>query len=653
MLRESPLRGPRWAGLWALLWVLLGLLAVLPAWGDDEVRISLATSEGPQAAVLSADNRLYLEVQPLAGEGLLALCRRVSGTNDVAAAVREANGGQSRLLAGHSYRVPLELLTREYRGKVLQALFPQDRAHPQGWKHRVQRFRGMPSETLWRVAERFTGQGANYAALRTANALPDNDVDAGQELLIPASLLLPPFHAEVVAAGGPVALEPPLQAGRGQSVQVQATAGSAVAVPAVQSSTSPRVSEAVPAKVTVPEPLAVPAPHVTNSDQAQLRYGKDAQGEYAVYHLKPGEALYSSVVVRFTGRIYAVDVNALAADIARRNGVEDVTDMPIGFPVKIPFDVLQPEFLPPGHPRRVEYEANLRASARFSNPVRSTDLAGITVILDAGHGGRDMGTSMSGVWESTYVYDIMLRLKRHLETYTSARVFTTTRDGDHYRIDDRDVLPYSREHVVLTDPPYGLKDGDSRVGVHLRWYLSNSLYRRALEQGSKPEDVVFLSIHADSLHPSLRGAMAYIPDAELRRGSFGKSGTVYTSRREVREDPRVSYTWRQRTQSEGLSRQLAEEVIRSFRQRDLAVHPQKPVRQQIYRGKRPWVPAVLRYNAVPAELLLEVVNLANDQDRKLLQSRIFRQHAATAIADGLRSYYGTGASATTVATAGR
>jgi N-acetylmuramoyl-L-alanine amidase len=48
-----------------------------------------------------------------------------------------------------------------------------------------------------------------------------------------------------------------------------------------------------------------------------------------------------------------------------------------------------------------------------------------------------------------------------------------------------------------------------------------------------------------------------------------------------------------------------------------------------------------------------VVNLANDQDRKLLQSRIFRQHAATAIADGLRSYYGTGSSATTVATAGR
>jgi N-acetylmuramoyl-L-alanine amidase len=250
-----------------------------------------------------------------------------------------------------------------------------------------------------------------------------------------------------------------------------------------------------------------------------------------------------------------------------------------------------------------------------------------------------MGTSKLGVWESIYVYDIAMRLKRHLETTTGAEVFTTTRDGDSYRIPDRDVLPYSRDHVVLTDPPYPLT-GDSKVGVNLRWYLANSLYRAAIARGRKPENVVFISIHADSLHPSLRGAMAYIPDAYLRGGTHGKSGAVYAARREVREQPEVSFTWKERVRSQGLSRQLANHIVDAFQRQGLGVHPDQPVRQKIYRGKRPWVPAVLRFNEVPAELLLEVCNLANENDRKLLQTRAFRQRSAEAIAEGLRTYYG-------------
>ena len=460
------------------------------------------------------------------------------------------------------------------------------------------RYDGLPDETLWRIAHRFTGRGENYRQLREANELKDNTVYPGQGLLIPGHLLSPPFRRELMARGGGAGDVPP---GPVEAVSV--------------------------------------SPPLSRAPAYQLQYGKDGQGEFAVYRLKPGEALYSSVVVRFTGRIYGADVNALAAEIASRNGISDVTDMPIGFPVKIPFEVLEPEFLPSGHPRRVEYEANLRASGRFTNPVRSRNLAGITVILDAGHGGRDVGTSKQGVWESVYVYDIMVRLKRYLETHTSAEVFATTRNGSRFEVIEKDVLPFSTGHSVLTTPHYSLQQ-DSRVGVNLRWYLANSLYRKALDRGRKPENVVFLSIHADSLHPSLRGAMAYIPDAKLRQGSFERTGAIYASRKEVREKPRVSYSFRHRTKSEGLSRQLAEKVIQGFRRRGLAVHADQPVRQKIYRGRRPWVPAVLRYNAVPAELLLEVSNLANDQDRKLLTTRSFRERAALAIADGILDYYG-------------
>src|SRR6185295_16751365 len=102
-----------------------------------------------------------------------------------------------------------------------------------------------------------------------------------------------------------------------------------------------------------------------------LEYRQDAAGRYAAYRLQPGEALYSSVVVRFTGRVFAEDVNALAAEIAKRSGIADVTDIPIGYEVKIPLDLLQAEFLPPGDPRRAEYEAGIADSDKFSNQVKS------------------------------------------------------------------------------------------------------------------------------------------------------------------------------------------------------------------------------------------------------------------------------------------
>ena len=51
-------------------------------------------------------------------------------------------------------------------------------------------------------------------------------------------------------------------------------------------------------------------------------------------------------------------------------------------------------------------------------------------------------------------------------------------------------------------------------------------------------------------------------------------------------------------------------------------------------------PRLLRYNAVPAKLLLEVGNLANVEDRALLTTRAFRQEVAGSVVDGLLSYFG-------------
>jgi N-acetylmuramoyl-L-alanine amidase len=151
--------------------------------------------------------------------------------------------------------------------------------------------------------------------------------------------------------------------------------------------------------------------------------------------------------------------------------------------------------------------------------------------------------------------------------------------------------------------------------------------------------VVFLSLHADSLHPSLRGAMAYIPDAQgdVTRSAF--SGTEYARRREVREQPRSVAGRAEMQRSAGMSRQFADGLIEAFRDVELAVHPFKPVRDRIVRGRRPWVPAVLKYNAVPTRALLEVCNLNNPQDRTLLQTRAYRQRVAEAVVAALSAYY--------------
>ncbi len=396
-------------------------------------------------ATLSDSRSLYLEAQPMRGEGLYSLARRLCGGADAAAQIARENGGVKELKTDRRYRIAFELLKPELKTKVVRAVFREDRSEAVGWRHTISPRGQAGGESLWQIALWFTGAGENFAVLREVNALNDTEPKPGSRLLVPAEILLPEFRAllpkAVVAATAPakpapvpssaparpeapVLPAPPLAAAleEVEEMETEEVVAAASPSPPVSAVTIAPAGEPERAHQAPPTPLPVSQPDETPADSPEaydLRYGKDERGEFAVYGLRPGEALYSSVVVRFTGSIHAEDVNALAREIAARNGIADVTDIPIGFPVKVPLDVLLPEFLPAGHPRRVEYEAAVTASARFRNQVTAVDLEGITVILDAGHGGRDVGASMSGVWESLYVYDVMLRVRRLLETYTA------------------------------------------------------------------------------------------------------------------------------------------------------------------------------------------------------------------------------------------
>ncbi len=568
-----------------------------------------------------------LRVLPRRGDGWYALARRYCGTPSAARMLARANGGRGDPLRDVRVSIPVEMLRADLRLEAVRRLFPADARVRDGWRHLVLDPFGGGEESWEWLARTFTGSARGADLLRRVNPeLAGSAPRRGALVLIPEAHLLGVFRSV------PPRREPEPEPPPEPTPAPAATSGAGV---------PPTPAAVRPTPVPAPATRAVPPPEPAGA--GALRYGRDARGEYAVYRLRRGEALYSAVVVRFTGQLHAAEVNATAMKIARRSGIEDVTSIPVGYPVKIPLDLLLPEFLPPGHPRRVSWEQERRELARFLEKVHAADLSGIHVILDSGHGNRDSGATVAGVWEATYAYDILCRIKRNLERHTKATVWTTIKDRSRgYTVVERDRLKQDRDQYLLTHPPFRLDD--SKTGVHLRWYLANDIVLGREKRGVPRSRVVFVSIHADSLHPSVRGAMVYVPDRKLRPGSFTVNRRSLSRFEEYRRHPRVKMSRTFRARAEASSRRLATKIVAALRSEDLAVHPYEPVRGSILRGRRRWVPAVLRYNLAQNAILLEVCNLANDEDRRLLLDAEWRERFSRAVVQGLAATFANGAS---------
>jgi N-acetylmuramoyl-L-alanine amidase len=550
--------------------ILLVLLATAPASASKPAKVITVSPE--LNVSITADEEVVLSARPVPGEGVDAFVKRFTDDPKTKKEILEQNEGVKLLAPNVFVRVPYRLLSDNYRKIAMGAIFPQDRAEAKGWVHVVTAPAGHP-ESLWRIAEWFTGDGANYRVIRTEGQIASLETAVGQVVRVPARLLLPAFRA---------------------------------------------------ASVAEPEP-------------PPLEFERDEKGRHAIYRLKLGEALYSAVVVRFTGRVHAEDVNAKAVEIAARSGISDVHSIPVGFPVKIPIEDLSPEFRPPDDPARIEEEKIRLETAQFVNRVRAADLSGVTFVLDAGHGGRDTGAIVDGVEEAQAVYDLACRVESLLTQHTRGKVILTVRGKVPCGHASSGASDWKRARVMTT-PPYDLDD--AVAGVNLRWYLANSILRRSVKDGGSPDRTVFLSLHADSLHPAVRGTMVYIPGEKFLRGSFGKSGGIYAARREFREEPTVSFSRKERMQAEGVSRDLAEKIVTAFRAANLPLHAFQPIRRNVIRGGREWVPAILRYNRIPARVLVEVGNLNNPEDRQLLVTKSFRDRVARGLVAALVDFYG-------------
>ena len=110
----------------------------------------------------------------------------------------------------------------------------------------------------------------------------------------------------------------------------------------------------------------------------------------------------------------------------------------------------------------------------------------------------------------------------------------------------------------------------------------------------------------------------------------------------MQERPRVDFAHAERVRSEGLSRELAGHILDACADAASPSIRSSRCATGSSAASAAWVPAVLRYNAVPAKVLLEVCNLANGTDRRLIQTRAFREEVARAVVEGLLAYYGVG-----------
>lgn len=637
------------------LWCMFVLACALPLWANPI----------PQQVLRKLDDQSFAAFTHITGPHLDV---RVDRAQDLNPALRTYTG---KLSGRFSYRslgitqknnrralVPYAALSPPFKKAWIDAMWPKDRLQGEMWVHRVT-YSG--HETLWTLAQIFTESGQNYRAIKRASGLRGDRIFKGSRLKIPKQLLraglvppalqdLPKLRDPVVADTTPLVDEVEVT-GQQDPVAMEAEPSQPPVEARVQEPTSDGMVEAdeasEPAQTGTGDDRADLLAMLTQNRDLQslrddLRFGTDAKGRYAEYRLKRGEAIYSAVVVKYCGLVRAEDVNRVAQVIIERNGIRDETDLPINMPIRIPYDYLEAEFKALDDPELLAYLRNMKEVSEVETAVVSRNLDGVHLILDSGHGGRDPGTVYgNSVWEDDYVYDIVCRIRERLLRESGAQVhFTVIDPSVQYKVQNVSRFVRDTDEFLMTSPSFPLSSSRATTaGVNLRWMKANYIYENLLKQGVESENIIFTSFHADSLHPSIRGSMVYVPDARI----YPRRLPNLTSLRQYKEYDidRSGFTRGHMRQSQARSMNLAQNYVAKIKARNMRVHKQKPIRTLIYRNpNRPFVPAVVKYNRIPTRALLEVCNLNNSHDREQMRKHSFRQAIADAYVEAVYETYG-------------
>jgi N-acetylmuramoyl-L-alanine amidase len=482
--------------------------------------------------------------------------------------------------------MPFGDLSPQGKRWVLSALFPGDSWGKGEVRHKV---RWPKLESVWLISSLFTGHGQNYDKLMRLNPANPELLSEGDVWRIPIEALSPDLGGRAAA---------PTRERQGDEHGEESQ---------------------------------------TAALRATLTFGKDSEGRYAGYSLRKGEALYSSIVMRFTDLVDAREVNELATRIAKRSGISDVRSIQPGQLIKIPLDCLAAPFQPEGSKALEESREMMAEVLRTAKIEAGPRLSGVRVVLDPGHGGIDSGARANGVWESDYVYDIAMRVQRLLKLNTDAQVFATL-SYPGVRQGIREYIPSMTKDAILMTTPPKPNDGDSpnSTSVNLRWVMANNFF--AASKGRDARKTIFISFHADSRHPSGRGTMVYVPASNLVPDKHSWNGGG-ASVAELKTGGSFSFTARQKRESEAQSLIFAEGLLKELRKEVLPIHENRPIRNVINRSGKTMVPAVLRTNVATTKVLIEIVNLQNEEDAALLKNPDYRELFAESVLRAIRAHY--------------
>ena len=311
-------------------------------------------------------------------------------------------------------------LTDNLKKIAIEAFFREDRNDPRGWSHVVSGQSAGGPESLWRIAEWSTGDGANYRAIRSEGRSPLPRPSRGRVVRIPARLLLFPPHGGRRFASRVLRGVPRLRKGRVRALRALTAEGRA------RRSTRPSscASRAGP----------------RGRRQREGRGDRGAQRD-------SGRALHSRRLSR----------------------------------PGIPLDDLAPEFRPPDDPARIEAEkARLEAGSSSTTSARRTFPASRSCSTPgtaaATPGPSSPGTERGEARSMTSA----CWWRPCCGSTRGTRRFTVSGEGALPDEGRRRRSSTGATAQVQTHPPYPIED--TVAGVNLRWYSSptpSSAARRA------------------------------------------------------------------------------------------------------------------------------------------------------------------------------